>query len=265
MSNITKLIDHTNLKPDASEVEIKTLASEAKEHEFNSICIRPEWLEQFTPEYRCSAVIDFPKAAIKIESHEDIQMAKKIIGNSSLEVKTAEAKTALEKGALELDPVIGIGDLFKVEEELRAYIELMHEADKELWLKPIFSCELLSYEEINQTIESFCREVSRHLCLNPESKLKFAYKNSTGFIKQETEIVDLNTTSEKLIGFIAKKLNENDPSGLIKIKAAGGIRDYPTAMRIMTSSQGRLSHIGASAGIEIKKGAQKSSHVLSIQ
>ena len=184
-NNVNKLIDHTNLKPNATEAEIQQLVNEAKEFGFNSICIRPQFLEQFANEYKCSAVIDFPKEVFTViaSDSEAISLVKQIIGNSSLEEKISEAREALNKGALELDPVIGIGKLFEIETELRAYIELMHEADKELWLKPIFSCEILSYEEINQTIESFSREVSRHLVLNPDSKLKFAYKNSTGFIR----------------------------------------------------------------------------------
>jgi len=266
-TKLNRFIDHTNLKLDASEAEITKLANEAKENSFNSICIRPEWLEEFANEYKCSAVIDFPKEVIEIgirhceersdvAIQSDIIMARKIIGNSSPEEKIQEAKEALEKGALELDPVIGIANLFKVEEELRAYIELMNEADKELWLKPIFSCELLSYEEINQTIESFSKEVSRHLCMKPESKLKFAYKNSTGFIRHceeqsDVAIQSLNFTSVELISFIAKQLDANDPSGLIKIKAAGGIRDYTTAMKIILASNGRLSHIGTSSGLAI--------------
>lgn len=267
-TKIAKYIDHTNLKADASEAEISKLAKEAQENGFNSICIRPQWLEKFSKEYKCSAVVDFPKETIDINNSDDIQMAKKIIGNSSLEEKVEEAKEAIAKGALELDPVVGIGNLYSVDEELRAYIELMNETGKELWLKPIFSCELLNFEEINQSIESFSKEVSRQFHFYPESKLKFAYKNSTGFIKCQAEMNPaLNFTSVELISFIAKQLDANDPSGLIKIKAAGGIRDYETAMKIILASNGRLSHIGASAGIEITKEREptKSSHVPSVQ
>lgn len=256
---IENFIDHTNLKTDASETDIEKLAKEANEYHFNSICIRLTWLEKFTEKYKCSAVIDFPKEIITVASDEDLKMAKEIIGNSSLEEKTQEAKQALEAGALELDPVIRIGKPELIQEELRAYIELMAEQEKELWLKPIFSCEILSWEEINYTIEAFAREVSRHYALKPDSKLKFAYKNSTGFIKhhcqEEASATDVaihfKPTSTELISFIAEKLDLNDPVGRIHIKAAGGIRDLETAKKIIMAARGRLSHIGTSSGIDV--------------
>jgi deoxyribose-phosphate aldolase len=273
-TEIAKFIDHTCLKPDASETEIRQLVEEAKEFGFNSICIRPEWLEKFSASYKSSAVIDFPKSIIEINNRHyeegasatdeaiqpDLDMAKKIIGNSSLEDKGAEAKQALDLGAKELDPVIGIYRLASIETELRAYLELMEEKGEELWLKPIFSCELLSWQEINFTIETFIREVSRHLHFYPESKLKFAYKNSTGFIRHcedpersegDVAIQSLNFTSLELISFIAKNLDINDPHRIINIKAAGGIRDIETARKIISAAQGRLSHIGTSAGLKI--------------
>jgi deoxyribose-phosphate aldolase len=259
-NNISKFIDHTNLKPDATRDNIAKLVKEAQDYGFNSVCIRPQWLKEFSTEYKTSAVIDFPKDIISIANFDDLDIAKQIIGNSSLEDKIFSATEAIKDGAKELDPVIRIGELSNIESELRAYIELLYNQDEELWLKPIFSCELLKLEEINFTIEAFTREVSRHFSINPNSKLKFAYKNSTGFIKQsiiataseaKQEAIHLHTTSVELINFIADKLDMNDPYRYLHIKAAGGVRDLSTAQKIICAAAGRLSHIGTSAGIDI--------------
>jgi deoxyribose-phosphate aldolase len=276
-NNISKFIDHTNLKPDATRDDIAKLVKEAQDYGFNSVCIRPQWLKEFSTEYKTSAVIDFPKDIISIANFDDLDIAKQIIGNSSLEDKIFSATEAIKDGAKELDPVIRIGELSNIESELRAYIELLDNQDEELWLKPIFSCELLKLEEINFTIEAFTREVSRHFSINPNSKLKFAYKNSTGFIKQsieeiasspsaprnedyaviataseaKQEAIHLHTTSVELINFIADKLDMNDPYRYLHIKAAGGVRDLSTAQKIICAAKDRLSHIGTSAGIDI--------------
>ena len=42
---LSKLIDHTLLKPDATEKDIKTLCEEAEEYDFASVCVNPFYVK----------------------------------------------------------------------------------------------------------------------------------------------------------------------------------------------------------------------------
>ena len=42
---LNKYIDHTLLKQDATEAEIRTLCHEAKQYDFASVCVNPCWIE----------------------------------------------------------------------------------------------------------------------------------------------------------------------------------------------------------------------------
>ena len=80
------LIDHTLLKPDASQADIEMLCREAAEHRFASVCVNPTWvatcarLLQGSPVAVCS-VVGFP------------------LGATTADVKHYETRRALFDGA----------------------------------------------------------------------------------------------------------------------------------------------------------------------
>lgn len=227
---INQYIDHTNLRPDATEADLLQLAQEARRYQFNSICIRSNWIERFSKLYRCSATIAFPEDFIT-------ESPRQIIGKSK--VKFDEARKAILDGALELDPVMDLdSDIYN---ELCAYANLVQEMNSEIIIKPIFSCEILTEVEIKNCCKIISEVAVKYL------QLKFCFKNSTGFIK----IPGITLASPELIKFIADALNCYDLEQRVKIKAAGGVRNYQQALDIIDAAHGRLSHIGTSAGIEI--------------
>ena len=66
--NIAHLIDHTLLKPDATEADIRKLCEEAIQYKFKSVCVNPIWiplcrgiLPVLSP--KSVAVVDFPFGA----------------------------------------------------------------------------------------------------------------------------------------------------------------------------------------------------------
>ena len=68
--DIRKLIDHTLLKPDASEEAIKRICDEAKEHGFKSVCVNPSRVGFVAEQLEGSdvlpcCVIGFPLGAAK--------------------------------------------------------------------------------------------------------------------------------------------------------------------------------------------------------
>ena len=113
--DITKLIDHTLLKPEASETQIKKVCDEAKQYGFMSVCVNPARVEFTAKELAGSGVavccvIGFP------------------LGATLSDVKAFEAKRCIELGANEVDMVINIGaakdgDWQLVESDIKAVVD----------------------------------------------------------------------------------------------------------------------------------------------
>ena len=124
---LNKYIDHTLLKPTASEKDIIKICNEAKEYHFASVCVNPCNVSLVRKELKGSdvkvcSVISFP------------------FGASSTEVKVEEAKKAIEAGAEEIDMVINVGkllegDLEYTQNEVSAITKACHE--KNVLLKVI--------------------------------------------------------------------------------------------------------------------------------
>ena len=95
---IAKLIDHTLLKPEATEDMIKTLCQEALAYKFASVCVNPTNVKLCSEllkgsEVKVCTVIGFP------------------LGANTTEVKVFETKNAIDNGAEEVDMVINVGKL----------------------------------------------------------------------------------------------------------------------------------------------------------
>ena len=93
--DLAKMIDHTLLKPDATQDQIAQLCYEARKYGFASVCVNPTWVElcaqllKSSPVKVCT-VIGFP------------------LGATEPEVKAFETQTAIKHGATEIDMVINI-------------------------------------------------------------------------------------------------------------------------------------------------------------
>lgn len=254
MREINQYIDFTNLDINASEKEIKKLSEIASLEGFHSVCIRAKYLEFFNRlnlNCKVSIVIGFPEQKFQIETEEELKQAKFLIGNIDLNTKIQETIYALEHNANELDPVIKISILEEAKLEIESICQVLYDfalqnPDKIFWLKPIFSCEILTETELEESIKIFSKIVNDFYSQNPNTKnqIKFAYKNSTGYISSSK--LKLKTSSPELISKISKYLGKYDPNKNIYIKAAGGIRDLETAEAIISAAEDRLSHIGSS-------------------
>src|SRR5687767_2411209 len=108
--NLASKIDHTLLKADASEKEIKKLCLEAREYGFAAVCIPPYYVRKcklWVAEHKIkvATVVGFP------------------LGYSHTPAKVEEARRAIDEGADEIDMVINIialkaGDLNYLRNEL---------------------------------------------------------------------------------------------------------------------------------------------------
>ena len=211
--NINKLIDHTALKPNTNKESILKLIAEAKTYDFASVCVNPCWValahqELKNTDVKVCTVIGFP------------------LGANTTEVKVFETKDAIANGADEIDYVINITELKEknydyIKEEMTQIVDVCRKHN--VISKVIFeNCYLTDEEKIK-------------LCeIALEVKPDFI-KTSTGFGTGGATVEDV-----KLMKSIVKDT--------VKVKAAGGIRDLDTCLKMIEAGAER---IGTSSAIKI--------------
>ena len=212
MKNLSRYIDHTLLKADATENEVIKLCNEAKEYDFFSVCINPGFVELAAKELSESnvavcTVIGFP------------------LGASTPETKAFETRDAIQKGAAEVDMVINISKLKdkKDEEVLKDIKAVVDAADKKALIKVIIETCLLTDEE-------------------KERACKLAKDAGADFVKTSTGFSTGGATKED-IALMRKTVGTE-----MGVKASGGVRTYEDAVTMIESGATR---IGASASIAI--------------
>ncbi|SKB29146.1 deoxyribose-phosphate aldolase [Acetoanaerobium noterae] len=212
MKNLSRYIDHTLLKADATENEVIKLCNEAKEYDFFSVCINPGFVEIAAKELSESnvavcTVIGFP------------------LGASTPETKAFETRDAIQKGAAEVDMVINISKLKdkKDEQVLKDIKAVVDAADKKALVKVIIETCLLTDEE-------------------KERACKLAKDAGADFVKTSTGFSTGGATKED-IALMRKTVGTE-----MGVKASGGVRTYEDAVTMIESGATR---IGASASIAI--------------
>ncbi len=210
-AELALLIDHTILKPDATQAQIRQFCSEAREHGFRSVCVNsihvPLVAEQLRgSEVRVCAVVGFP------------------LGAMPSAIKVAETAQAVGFGAQEIDMVIPIGTLRDGHRDaVRADIAAVRAACPGAVLKVIIETCLLSDDEKRTA----CR-------LSVEAGADFV-KTSTGF-----------STSGATVADVALMRAAVGPT--IGVKASGGVRTLEAVQSMVAAGADR---IGTSSGIAI--------------
>jgi deoxyribose-phosphate aldolase len=208
---IAKMIDHTLLRPEATEGDIEGLCNEAKEFGFYSVCIHPYFVKKVNEilsktGIKISTVIGFP------------------LGMTLPEVKTFEAVKAVSSGAEELDIVLNIGECktgnwafikSEITDLVRATPDAVHKVIIE-------ACYLTDDEK--SMVSGVVMDAGAEFI-----------KTSTGFAPGGAVISDIG---------IIKSATE----GKIGIKAAGGIRTLRDVRRFIEAG---ASRIGTSSGVNI--------------
>lgn len=208
---LSKYIDHTLLKADASVDAIKTLCKEAIEYDFKSVCVNTCNIELCKQELKGSdvlvcTVIGFP------------------LGAMSTEAKVFETSDAISKGADEIDMVINIGRL--KDKDLDYCVDEIKKIKASCGnhiLKVIIETCLLSDEQIIDA----CNCVL-------EAKADFV-KTSTGF----------STSGATFEGVALMKKTVGDKC---LIKAAGGVRSHEDMLKMIELGANR---IGTSSGTKL--------------
>lgn len=208
---LEKYIDHTLLKPTATDQEIIALCSEAKTYHFYGVCVN-------------GCHIPLAKKELKDSSVKLISVIGFPLGAMSTDAKIFEAQDSVKNGADEIDMVINIG-----------------------WIKSHqFDLVLEEIIRIKKAIGPTILKVIIETCyLTDKEKLKaceLIAKGKADYVKTSTGFGTEGATYDD-VALMKKKVGN-----LLKIKASGGIKNRETALKYINLG---VSRIGTSSGIKI--------------
>jgi deoxyribose-phosphate aldolase len=211
--DVSGMIDHTLLKPDATRAQIDTLCREAAEFHFATVCVNPVWVAVAARLLRGSgvgvcSVVGFP------------------LGATTFDVKQYETRRAIFDGASEIDMVINVGalksgDLRTVERDIEAVVEPCRQCG--VISKVIIEAALLTEEE-KVTASTLTKAAGADFV-----------KTSTGFGPGGATVADV-ALMRRVVG------------AEMGVKAAGGVRDLEGLKAMVAAGATR---VGASAGVKI--------------
>lgn len=212
-AGLAGLIDHTLLKPEATDEQIRKLCAEAAEFAFATVCIQPTWVRL------ASEILGGTGVGVGT-------VAGFPLGANTPDVKAFETRRAIFDGAREVDMVINLGalksrDYRTVEEDILGVVRSAHDCGASV--KVIIEAALLDDEEKVKA------------CTLAAAAGADYVKTSTGFGPGGATVEDV-ALMRRVVG-----------QG-VGVKAAGGVRDRETARRMVAAGATR---IGASAGVRI--------------
>ena len=214
-AGVAGIIDHTLLKQNATEDQIRKLCAEAKAHHFASVCVNPGYVPAAAEELagtdvRVCTVIGFP------------------LGATSTASKCFEAEEAVRQGAQEVDMVINVGWIKSgawdaVEADIAAVVRSV--SGRALVKVILETCLLTDAEKVLA-----CQAAKRA---------------GADFVKTSTGFSTGGATPEDV------RLMRQTVGPDMGVKASGGIH---TAEEAIAMIEAGATRIGASAGIAIVEG-----------
>ena len=218
--NLTKeqlagMIDHTNLKAYADDAAIAKLCEEARRYSFRAVAINGAQIE------RCAKYLE----------GTDVHIGSTVgfpLGQMTVESKVFETMDAIRKGAHEIDYVLNVAELKNGNTDL-------------------IEREMREITKACRAEEVICKVIFENCYLTDEEKrtaAEIALKVRPDFIKTSTGFGTGGATVEDV------RLMKSVVGDAVKVKAAGGIRDFDTAMAMVEAGAERL---GTSAGVELMR------------
>ena len=207
------MMDHTFLKAYATDADFEKLCGEARENGFAMVAINS------VPVKLCKKLL----AGTKVHVGAAISFP---LGQTTIETKAFETEKAIEEGADEIDYVLNIGQLKMGNDE---YIKKEMETIVGICRKHDVLCKVI-FENCYLTKE----EIKRAALIAKEVKPDFI-KTSTGFGTSGATPEDVRLMKETV-------------GDDVKVKAAGGIRDWETCKAMIDAGAER---IGTSNSIKI--------------
>lgn len=227
-AGLARVIDHTLLKAEATEGEIRRVAAEAAAHRFASVCVNGRWAG-LVSDLLHEAGVDDPGDPARVAT---CVVAGFPLGAGKSMIKAIEASSAVKDGAGEIDMVIALDALLqgRLEEARQDVYEVVRAAravHRGTVVKVILETAALSEE---QTALG-CRA---------------ALEGGADFVKTSTGFHPRGGATVESVSWLKKY------GGGLKVKASGGIRDAAGARALLAAGADRL---GCSASVSIVKGA----------
>ena len=220
-----KTVDHTLLKPDAAESDVRRLCREAAHYHFAAVCVLPCHVRLASRELRgtdvkVATVVSFP------------------FGADATAVKAAAVRDAIQGGASELDVVMNIskflsGEFAYVAEELAS-----------------LNGEVSAVAMNNGLNDAVLKVIVETAYLTDKMKrlaVQIVASSGADFVKTSTGFGPGGATPEDVA-----LLREEAPEGLA-IKASGGVRTLEDALDLLNAGASRL---GASSSVRIMREAE---------
>jgi deoxyribose-phosphate aldolase len=204
LEQLAKVIDHSLLRPELTEQDVMAGCDLAARYHVATVCVKPchvRLAQQIlkNSDVLVSTVIGFPH------------------GGSLTSIKVAEARQAMDDGAVELDMVMNIGQLRsgktnEVQADIQAICELAHA--RGMRIKVILeNAYLTDAEKITA-------------CKLAEAAGADWVKTSTGFAPSGSTLADL-------------RLMRKTVSAKVQVKAAGGVRTLPALLDVIDAGATR--------------------------
>lgn len=199
-ADVADLIDHTLLAPDATPAQVDALVAEARELGVYAICVSPSMLPVRAPGLVIATVAGFPSG-----KHHSL-------------VKGAEARLAVDQGAVEVDMVIDVGAALAGDfNAVLADVITVREAtiDRAV-LKVIIESAALTDEAIVGACQA-------------------AEQGGADFVKTSTGFHPAGGASVHAVRLMAETVG-----GRLGVKASGGIRTAEDAAALIAAGATRL-------------------------
>jgi deoxyribose-phosphate aldolase len=212
-SEIARLIDHTLLKPEATQNDVRKVCAEALHYHFASACVNP-WNVALASEIlrgstvKACTVTGFP------------------LGAALPEVKVYETQKSIERGAQEIDMVINVGAL-------------------KSGLLDVVQADIHGVVAASHRGGAICKVIIETCLLTRDEKIQasLAAKNAgADFVKTSTGFSSAGATPED-VRLIRETIGPHTG-----VKAAGGVRSLEDLLKMVDAGATR---IGASAGVKI--------------
>ena len=215
---VAALVDHTLLKPEATEADVLALLQEAEELEVCAVCVSPTMVataKSFrTGEYDIATVVGFPS------------------GKHLSAVKAEEARLAVQAGADEIDMVIDVGSALQGDfDAVNADITAVFEAIPDhVLLKVIVESAALIALGGEERLVDVCR---------------IAEDAGADFVKTSTGFHPSGGASVRAVELMARTVGDR-----LGIKASGGIRTAKDAIAMLDAGATRLGLSGTRAVLD---------------
>jgi deoxyribose-phosphate aldolase len=214
---VAALVDHTLLKPEATQADVTALVAQAADLGVYAVCVSPSMIataKSTAPAgLHIASVVGFPS------------------GKHLSAIKAAEAAQAVNDGADEIDMVVDVGAAASGEfDSVRADVAAVRAAVPDAVLKVIVeSAALLSLAD-DDTLASVCRA---------------AVEAGADFVKTSTGFHPSGGASVHAVALMAATVGPR-----IGVKASGGIRTADDAVAMLNAGATRLGLSGTRAVLD---------------